>query len=393
MKDLKKYQIALALLDREIAYHRRKLLGIIDYFSRQIGCFLAYNNELLPFLSLKELEDWNGDGIITEIYTQEEAAFFESLGIPYVNTSTYDISPNAHSVSPNNRMIGRLGAEHLLDSDIDSFAFVGPLHLKVAKSRYIGFAEFLEKKGSACDISLSECITIKDKDLYVPRKTYAPEVFYDAIKQLRKPVGIMASTDKIGISIMIACRQLGLRSPEDVALIGVDNDEIYSHLSFVGMTSIKPNSWEIGYEAAKRLHRLLKGEKVKPERVLIPPGEIVQRDSTDRIRSKYPVIAHALRFIRNHASEDIDVNSVVDLLPASRRWLELKFNEEVGHGISQEIRRVRLEHAKKLFKNKKLSLEKIARETGFNTVERLNFAFEKNCGQSAKEYRSKSSKN
>jgi LacI family transcriptional regulator len=129
------------------------------------------------------------------------------------------------------------------------------------------------------------------------------------------------------------------------------------------------------------------GETLENNRILVPPKRIVFRNSTDMTRSEYPEVARALRFIRNRVTEFIDVSSVLDVVPVSRRWLEMKFKEEVGHGIYQEIRRIHVERAKELLVTTDWSISRIAKESGFNNTERFEFAFQKLLGMSATEYR------
>lgn len=131
----------------------------------------------------------------------------------------------------------------------------------------------------------------------------------------------------------------------------------------------------------------MSNEPLENAMVLVPPLRIVQRDSTDMTRSEYPEVALALRFIRNHAGDFIDVSNVLAVVPVSRRWLEIKFNAEVGHGIYQEIRRVHIERAKELLMATDWSVARISRESGFNNTERFDFAFQKLMGMSATEYR------
>jgi len=124
----------------------------------------------------------------------------------------------------------------------------------------------------------------------------------------------------------------------------------------------------------------------------VKPLRIVLRNSTDMTRAEYPEVARALRFIRNHANEFIDVTNVLDVVPVSRRWLEMKFKAEVGHGIYNEIRLVHIERAKGLLQTTDWPVQRVARESGFNNVERFDFAFQKLVGKSASKFREQSRK-
>jgi len=174
-----------------------------------------------------------------------------------------------------------------------------------------------------------------------------------------------------------------------VALAGVDDDDIYCPLAYSSMTSIQPAAERVGLLAAAMLDELMAGKTPETLHQRVPPRRLVFRDSTDMTRSEFPEVARALRFIRNHAHEFIDVSNVLDVVPVSRRWLEMKFKAEVGHGIYREIRRVHIERAKELLLSTDWPVLRVAKESGFNNTERFEFAFQKLVGMSASEYRKK----
>lgn len=380
-------RVALAITAHEYAHGREKIMGIIDYY-RKHSAWEIHRNELSqPYVMPESLAGWDGDGIVGEIYTDADAANLSALGIPLVNTSSSEIARDIPTVGVDNHAIGRMAAEHLVECKLDNFAFVGVVGLSHVRERYEGFVEVLDRDGNSC--SLVQYQPTESSDDHVSEETVTPEQLMDALKELELPVGIMASTDRVGFAVLEACRRLGLRSPEDVALIGVDNDEMYCNLAYSSMTSIAPNARQVGFSAAAMLDKLMDGEELAESRILVPPKRIHFRNSTDMTRSEYPEVARALRFIRNHANEFIDVTNVLDVVPVSRRWLEMKFKDEVGHGIYQEIRRVHIERAKELLLATDWPVSRVAKESGFNNTERFDFAFQKLLGMSASEYRNR----
>lgn len=378
-------QVALAIIAHEYAHGREKLKGIIDYYRKHCAWDIHRNEQSQPFVTPEELADWSGDGVICEIYTQADAEQIAALAIPCVNTSSSELAVNIPSVRMDNHEIGSMAAAHLVECKLDHFAFVGPVGLRHVRERYEGFSRALEKSGGRCAL-LNYDLRIS-KGMHVSEELVTPEMLMDSLGELDLPVGVMAATDRIGFSVLEACRKLGLRSPEDVALIGVDNDEMYCNLAYSTMTSIDPQARTVGFEASVMLDQLMGGEKLEREHILIPPARIVFRNSTDMTRSEYPEVARALRFIRNHAREFIDVTNVLDVVPVSRRWLEMKFKAEVGCGIYQEIRRVHVERARELLATTDWPVSSVAKESGFNNTERFEFAFNKLVGMSATEYR------
>jgi LacI family transcriptional regulator len=383
-------QVALAIVAHEYSHGRRKIQGIIDFYRKHCAWEILRNEMAQPFVMPEDMEGWSGDGVIGEIYTASDADILGSLPMPFVNTSSTSLARELPTVGVDNHAIGRMAAEHLVECKLDSFAFVGPTGLCHVGERYEGFSDALERAGGQCELVQFEPAKIS-RD-HASEEMVTPDQLMDAIRGLELPVGIMASSDRVGFSVLEACRKLGLRSPEDVALVGVDNDDMYCNLAYSSMTSIAPNAREVGFRAAAMLDQLMEGQALTESRVLIPPKRIVFRNSTDMTRSEYPEVARALRFIRNHANEFIDVSNVLDVVPVSRRWLETKFKEEVGRGIYQEIRRLHIERAKELLLTTDWPVSRVAKESGFNNTERFEFAFQKLLEMSATEFRRQQAK-
>lgn len=381
-------KVALSISMNEYAFGREKVKGIIDYYRKDFSWEIHRNELSQPFVAPQSLLNWDGDGVIGEIYAPEDADVFSALSIPAVNTSSSRLVPDIPSVSVDNRAIGRLAAEHLIELKLDHFAYVGAIGLHHVRGRYEEFLSVIEKSGSHC--SLIEYEPRLSDERCISEELIAPDELLDRLRNLTLPVGIMAATDRVGFAVLEACRQIGLRCPEDVALIGVDNDEIFCNLAGCSMTSIEPNSRKVGYEAAAMLDQLMSGTDLENRHILIPPERIVFRGSTDMPRSESPEVAQALRFIRSHANEQIDVTSVLNAVPVSRRSLETKFKAETGHGIYYEIRRVHVELAKQLLESTDRSPSRISWESGFSTPERMEIVFRKQVGMSTAEYRKKS---
>jgi LacI family transcriptional regulator len=383
-KNLKR--VAVAILAEGDVYPREKILGLVDYHSKHRHWAMHRNQLSQPFVRLSSLKNWDGDGVVSEIYTQAERDIVDALSIPIVNTSTSKYAEGIPTVRVDHELVGEMGAKHLMECDVDSFVFVGPTDISYIKERYAGFKRTLERSKHKCSM-VQYAPKRETKGRSISGDAVRPSELMDLLKDLPTPVGIMAASDRIGFAVLEACRRQGLRSPEDVAVVGVNTDEMYCMLAQSSLTSIDVQPREIGFRAAEMLDALMRGEKLKETYVLIPPKRVVFRDSTDMTRSEYPEVARALRFICNHAAEFIDVTNVLDVVPVSRRWLEMKFKDELGHGIYQEIRRVHVERAKELLITTQLSITQLSRECGFNSAERFEFSFQKLVGMSTSEFR------
>jgi LacI family transcriptional regulator len=210
------------------------------------------------------------------------------------------------------------------------------------------------------------------------------------VRTLPKPVGVMACYDIKGQQLLDVCRDLGIAVPEQVAVIGVDNDVRLCRLCTPTLSSVVPDTRRAGYEAAQLLDRMMAGEKVSAEGILIPPAGIAKRRSSDTSAIQDPDIVAAMRYIREHACDGITVADLLKIVPLSRRMLEYRFQKLVGRTPHAEILRARIERTSRLLRETKLPLEQIASRTGFAQANYLCVAFKKHVGLSPNAYRKKS---
>jgi LacI family transcriptional regulator len=198
----------------------------------------------------------------------------------------------------------------------------------------------------------------------------------------------MACYDLRGQHVLNACRRLGVAVPDDVAVIGVDNDDLLCDLSDPPLSSVIPNTRRTGYEAAKLLDEMMCGRKVGALTHLIPPLGIMTRQSTDVLAIDDRNVARAVHYIRQHACDGITVDHVLKAVPQSRRMLESRFRKVIGRTPHEEILRVKLNRVKRLLTETDLPLEQIAERSGFTHVEYLTVAFKREVGMPPSKYRS-----
>jgi LacI family transcriptional regulator len=197
----------------------------------------------------------------------------------------------------------------------------------------------------------------------------------------------MACDDLMGRQILEACRHAQLAVPDDVAVVGVDDDELICELSDPPLTSVAPDAHRTGYEAAALLDRMMNGEVVKAEATLLPPLGVVPRASSDALAIDDADVSTAVRFIREHACDGIDVTDVVERVPLSRRVLESRFKRLVGRSPHEEIDRVQMNRAQELLRETDLSLVQVAEKVGFPHAEYLSVVFKKRTGLTPSGYR------
>ena len=207
------------------------------------------------------------------------------------------------------------------------------------------------------------------------------------IKKLPKPLGVMTGNDPRGIQLLDACRRAGVAVPEEVAVVGVDNDELVCELAYPPLSSVVPDAVRIGYEAAALLDRLMKGEPAPAAMQTIPPEGLAIRQSSDVTAIADPRLADALRFIREHACDGIGVNDVLDHLAVSRSVLQRLFRKHFDRTILDTITGVRIARVKQLLTETDMPLADIARRAGFSYMEYLSSTFRRQTGWTLSAFR------
>jgi LacI family transcriptional regulator len=213
------------------------------------------------------------------------------------------------------------------------------------------------------------------------------------LKELPLPVGLMACNDIRGQQVLNACRDAGIAVPDEVAVIGVDNDDGLCNLSDPPLSSVLPNARRIGYEAAALLDRLMAGASAAPGTTYVKPLGIVTRHSTDVLAIEDRDVAAAVRFIRENAWTGIKVDDVLQVVPLSRSVLERRFVKLLGRTPKAEIVRLQLERVKELLAETEYPLSQVAAMAGFEHPEYLSVVFKNKTGQTPGQYRARAAGN
>ena len=306
------------------------------------------------------------------------------LQIPVVTVSGALEEGMLPRVLTDNEAIGRLGAEHLLDCGFGRLAFYSRRGAYDMSLRRRGFVDRVGRAGA-------ECATFEAPSLFGRWSawTHAEQKLDAFLAALQPPVGVMACDDLRARMVLDSCRRVGYRVPDDVAILGVDNNELICEFCDPPLSSIARADRQMGYESAALLDRLMAGKPAPRGDILLPPAGVVRRRSTDVLAIEDPHVAAAVAFIRERIGEPFGVESVMPHVTVSRRWLEQRFKETVGCTIYQYICRTRVEHAKDLLAapGKKMLLKDIARACGFPSAKRFRLVFERLTGQGPAQYR------
>ncbi len=363
-------------------YDRQVLDGIGRYV-RDHGSWSLYIHED-PLLKLTQLQQWQGDGVIANLDDPRVFHAVAAMGLPVVGFGGARRTDGRTAyMATDDQAIARLAAEHLLDRGFRQFAYCG-LPDDPAKpwaaARARAFTRIVGEAG--CPVSV-----YKGHRAAMRRWQHMLDHMSRWIASLPRPVGLMACNDARARQVLEVCRRLGVRVPEDVAVIGVDNDRLICELSLPPLSSVIQGTERLGYQAAALLDDLMAGRSPDQQAFTVPPVGVATRQSTDILAIDDALITRAMRFIAEHAREGIQVGDVLTHLGVCRATLDQRFRLRLGRTAHAEIQRVRFREIQELLRATDMTLEEIARRCGFRYVQYLAASFRKHTGQSPGEYR------
>lgn len=371
------------LVETSNGYCRGLLEGIIAYTKQHANWSIYLSEQERGALPPSWLNRWRGDGIIARIETAAIGVRLKKFGVPIVDLSANRHLPNTPWADTDDEAIAKLAVEHFSERGFKHFAFCGDPGFAWSRARGACFRKLSEEM----DVDFSEHESI-------PR--YDPQYAWDRekkrlatwLKQLPKPIAVMACYDFKAQEVLDVCRELGIAVPEEIAVLGVDNDRLLCELAEPPLSSIVPDTRQTGFEAAQLLDRMMSGEVVATDKPLLTKLHGIHvRASTDILAIDDAEIAAALRFIRLHANENIGVADILRVVPISRRVFEARFRKILGRTPHEEIQRIRIARVKELLVDTELSINQIAHRTGFEHSEYLAAAFRRETGSSPSEYR------
>jgi LacI family transcriptional regulator len=371
-------KIAL-LIETSNAYARGLLGGVVGFIRQHRPWSIYLSEHTRGDKAPSWLSSWDGSGIIARIENLAIAEALRPLKIPIVDVSAARLIPSLPWFETDDGAIAHLGAEHLLERGFTHFAYAGDNRFNWSHWREEHFLNCIRAAGHSCSVFGASAHSLGADE--------ETDELAAWIRELPKPVGVLACYDFRGQQVLDACRRIGVAVPDEVAVIGVDNDELLCELSSPPLSSVIPNTYRTGYEAAALLDEMIAGRKVKGEAHLIAPLGVSVRQSTDVLAIHEPNVARALHYIRNNACNGINVQDVIKAVPQSRRLMEKRFVKFIGRTPHQEILRVQLERVKQLLTQTDLPIEQIAERSGFAHVEYLSVAFKRELGMPPSKYR------
>lgn len=379
-------QVAL-LIDFSRWYGRRILMGVAKYVREHHEWSVQSEEWRWTDPVPNWIKNWNGDGIIAWLETPELAAMVQDLGVPAV-----DVRGSSGSGLPlidtENQIVGSLAAEHFMQRGFRHYAYCGFVGANYSDSRGHWFNQRLAQSGHPCLTYEPPAISRNMQAIELEKRGLLfQEDLARWIKSLPKPVGIMACNDIRGQQVINACRRVDLLVPEEVAVIGVDNDELFCELSDPALSSVAVDALRIGYDAAALLEEMMLGKKPPKQPVLVPPLGIITRRSTDVLALEDRQLAAGARFLREHLFEAITVNDIARAAGMSRRVFERRFVSQMGRAPKAELLRLRIERVKELLADTDWPLAQISERTGFKHSEYLHTIFTQKTGVTPGKFR------
>ncbi len=366
------------LLNLSRVYDRGIIRGIMRYIHSNCPWRLYVEED--PANKIPSFTSWSGDGLIVDLdggrISKAIPKFTGKLvGIGCLAPDILrklDIS----TVKTDDQMVAEWAADHLVERGLEHFAYCGMDQRGLDQWNEIrcdSFRRCIMKQGYQCSVFTGRRRLLQDWILMQQELT-------EWLAGLPKPVGLMACNDSQGRSVLEACRQADINVPEDVAIIGVDNDELMCELAVPPLSSVAQATEQIGFRAAELLDTLMTGHRRRPVHINIPPACLVTRQSSDIVAIDDEVVSRATKFIREHATELVGVSDVVRHVGVSRSTLEKHFKGMVGRTVHDEFQKRRLGVARRLLTCSNLPLQVIAEQSGFRSAHYMSAVFRRELG-------------
>jgi LacI family transcriptional regulator len=375
------------LVETARGYGRDLLRGIVRY-ARLHGPWSFYVTPGDFEQAVPKMQQWGGTGIIARIETPRIAKAILETGLP---TIALDLSPSLlaaqsalaelSEVASDSHQAAIMAADHLLQRGFTQFGFVGFPDRVWSERREAGFYERIRAAGFEPHLYP---VPRKRRDRHWEREQ---GILARWLSELPKPIGVMACNDDRGRQVLEACREAGIFVPEQIAVIGVDNDQLLCDLADPPLSSVALNAEAGGYRVAALLDKMMQGRVRRKQTLVVEPLYVVVRRSTDIIALDDGEVAAAVRFVHENAGRPIGVDDVVRHLQLSRRTLEIRFQKVVGRTVHAEIQRVRLERARQLLAETDLSIPKVAEATGYGSASYLGQIFRQVLGTTPARFR------
>jgi LacI family transcriptional regulator len=367
------------LVETSRAFGRGLIMGIARY-SKLNGPWSFYTEPIGLKSSIPHLTSWKPDGIIMrDSLITKELLKLKIPTILAIHNSSYP--KDLPVIKTDSRSIAKLASAHLIEKGLKNLAFLGLEDFDWSRERGFYFSRFNSEAGY-------------ETYSYAPKKRIKKNEWEDEqqhvsewVNSLPKPIGIFACNDDRAQHILEVCKLINLKVPEDVAIIGVDNDPMICDISDPPLTSIALNVESAGYEAAKLMDRMIDKKMTSGKQIMVSPTHIVERQSTDILAVNDIDVANAINYIKKNAKNKILINDLVKATGIGRRTLERKFRKTIHRSISEEIQYIRVELISKLLVDTDLTISQITSHFYFTEIDHISRYFKRKKGIGLREFR------
>lgn len=376
----------LLLVNFSEEYGRGLLNGIAKY-SRLFG---PLNFCRIPLIngSKKELKhtiawakSWGVNGIIAQIENERTFEKLLQLEIPLIAQDTNERFLGIPNITGLYKETGQMAGDYFIAKGFKNFAFYGFDNMVWSRERCEGYCERVNEFGFNVHVYQHQ------KEETPPLWSYKESSLSDWLKALPKPIAIMTCDDNQGQHVTEACKAVGINVPEQVSVLGVDNDLSICNLSDPPLSSISLNTEKAGFETAQLLSKMIANKDFKFTDIYVEPLQIITRRSTDFLAVDDKEVSKALHFIYYNFKELISVDDVVNATALSRRVLEKRFQSVLKRSILDEINTLRIKQVKQLLIETDLSVTEISDFCGYTDIKNLSRYFRRHEGVSPLEYR------
>jgi LacI family transcriptional regulator len=387
--DMAQLKRVALMIESSRTYGRELVRGIMRYsrlhgpwvfpwvFYRQDLFYSARGSERAE---LEHLRKWMPDGIIARDTRDIEE--LEGWNIPlFVAVAMEPPRPHRNNIATDNNTIGKMAAEHLLERGFRHFGYCGFDDMLWSVQRCESFSARILEAGFKTS-------TYEQPKSRASRTWYREEsVLTKWLKGLPKPVGVMTCNDDRGQHVTEACANANLNVPCEVAVIGVDNDDQVCDISNPSLSSVALDVDKAGFQASELLDRMMAGEKMPPQTVIVRQNRIVTRQSTNIVAVGDKLVSQALNFIRQNARRLIQVDDVIKATGVSRRCLHDRFTKTLRRSVYDEIKRVRIDLISRMLLETDMPISDIAFNLGYDNTNHIARYFKQKMGLSPLEYR------
>jgi LacI family transcriptional regulator len=373
------------LIETSRTYGRELLQGVRRYVTEHGPWSIFAEIRDLESKPPAWLRTWDGDGILTRSVSQAMIAAVKAVGVPTIELRATKLRHQFPFVGMDNKAIGEMCAEYLIERGYHHFGVYELTTEQFFEERSRSFSSHLKKAEFECHTFRQS--SNREKPMQWEKQQ---RLLGEWLKELPKPIAILACTDQLGFWLLDACTRVAVAVPEQVAVLGVENDETLCSMSNPPLSSARLGGERVGYAAAALLDRWMDGGRPPKKPTLLAPMGIETRRSTDMVAVADPMLGQALKLVRDRACEGLRVDDLLRQVPLSRSSMERGFRALLGRSPNMEIHRVKLQRVSELLAMTELTLDEIAARTAFAHKHYLASSFRKAYGITPGEFRKRS---